>query len=238
MKESQLNKIDIGQRITLILSKNNNLITNKLELQIDEICQKYKEAPDLLLDLIRKKVLINQQKPEIIDGFIFQKLMQSDIKGRLINIFPYGLLKLERSLSINYQPLQNLLMKQKFQEANQLTQEFMCQLVEIKTKYKRKWLYFTDIQSLPLEDLYVIDILWQIYSNGKFGFSIQKKIWIKNDKQWDKLWEKIYWVDKGIMRRYPKEFIWTTEAPEGHLPLFNQLRGTKTLLYLFNSIKW
>lgn len=83
-------------------------------------------------------------------------------------------------------------------------------------------------------------MLWKVYSKGKFGFSIQKNIWLKQNKQWDKLWEKIKWLEAktGIMKRYPKEFTWSIDAPEGHLPLFNQLRGTQTLYYLFQKINW
>ena len=108
----------------------------------------------------------------------------------------------------------------------------------MKTNNKKNWLYFTDIQFLPKQDLFILDKLWKIYSKGKFGFSIQKKIWVYNNKKWDKFWEKINWISNGVMRRYPNDFVWTVDAPEGHLPLFNQLRGTQTLSYLFRNIQW
>jgi hypothetical protein len=34
-----------------------------------------------------------------------------------------------------------------------------------------------DIKEFPLEDLYTIDRLWLKYSDGRFGFSVQKRIW-------------------------------------------------------------
>ena len=147
---------------------------------------------------------------------------------------------MEKYIEINYQPLQELLITKNFQEADKLTQKYLCELVEKQTQQKKQWLYFTDINFIPVSELFVIDLLWKTYSKGKFGFSVQKSIWMKYNNKWDKLWEKIKWseITTGTMKRYPQEFIWTIDAPEGHLPLFNQLRGTQTLSYLFKKINW
>jgi hypothetical protein len=40
---------------------------------------------------------------------------------------------------------------------------------------------YLDVESIkkfPCEELRTIDKLWVDYSNGKFGFSVQKKVWI------------------------------------------------------------
>nr|YP_010170883.1 hypothetical protein K8K75_pgp183 [Chondria tumulosa]QSD57024.1 hypothetical protein [Chondria tumulosa] len=228
---------DINKQIEFLVEKIFINIPIDIEITINMI---YQGQQEILLELIIKRLLKNKKSADTLDGFIFQKLLNSNIiatKNKLNKYFPDGVARLKKSLHINYQPLQKLLMNQNFQEADRLTNKYLCQLVEIKTKNSKKWLYFTDIQFLPLEDLFTLDLLWKIYSRGKFGFSIQKQIWTKNNKNWDKLWEKIGWTYNGTMKRYPKEFEWTLNAPEGHLPLSNQLRGTKTLLYLFNYIK-
>nr|YP_009398167.1 hypothetical protein [Thaumatella adunca]ARW67353.1 hypothetical protein [Thaumatella adunca] len=241
MKHNKNNLVYLHEQIDTITNKNLQSISADTEQIIDQIFNEGIKYEKILLESIIKRITLEKQNPSILDGLIYQKLIKTknlDIRQKLLNYFPQGILELKKSLQIDYQPLQKLLINKEFKEADQLTQKYLCLLVEIKTKNKKEWLYFTDIQFLPEEDLFTLDFLWKIYSKGKFGFSIQKKIWIKNNKKWEKLWEKIHWLNNGIMKRYPQEFIWTIEAPEGHLPLFNQLRGTQTLSYLFNNIKW
>ena len=33
----------------------------------------------------------------------------------------------------------------------------------------------------------------------------------------------------GVWTRYPSAFTWSMEAPEGHMPLVNQLRGVRLM---------
>ena len=198
-------------------------------------------SEDILVDLLVQKCIINKESPTNLDGIIFEILRSTKKKSiisKLDNYFQDGLIQLSSSLKINYQPLQRLLMLQSFQEADKLTQVCLCQLVGLKEDNKRNWLYFTDVSMLPAEDLYAIDMLWRLYSRGKFGFSIQRKIWQSNNYDWEKLWDQIGWKDKGLPRRYPNDFVWNIEAPEGHLPLFNQLRGVQVLSALFTHSMW
>lgn len=201
----------------------------------------YEKEQYSLLEFIIERIIVNKKTADPLDGFIYQKLLKTNeqrIKTKLIQYFPNGLVTLKSYSDINYEPLQKLLINEKFKEADKLTNQHLCELVQTKTTSEKKWLYFTDIQFLPAEDLFTLDFLWKIYSRGKFGFSVQKQIWMKSNKNWDILWEKISWTSNGSMKRYPQEFQWTTQAPEGHLPLFNQLRGTQTLSYLFKNITW
>lgn len=201
----------------------------------------YEQEQDSLLEFIIARILVNKKTADTLDGFIYQKLLKTDqqrIRKKLIQHFPNGIVTLKSCSDINYEPLQKLLINENFKEADKLTNQHLCELVKTKTTIEKNWLYFTDIQFLPTEDLFTLDFLWKIYSRGKFGFSVQKQIWIKSKKNWDILWEKISWTSNGSMKRYPQEFQWTIQAPEGHLPLFNQLRGTQTLSYLFKNITW
>nr|YP_009395502.1 hypothetical protein [Vertebrata isogona]ARW64533.1 hypothetical protein [Vertebrata isogona] len=242
MKKMEIKKEHIEEEIKEIFSNNDKIISNHTEKRLDRILEDTIGQEIILSALLkRSKEVINDEK--IIDGFIYQKILEhKDDKfiNKLLVKLPNGIMEMKQTIKIDYQPLQQSLIRKNFQEADKLTQKYLCKLVEIKTKSTKNWLYFTDIQFIPKTELFQIDLLWKIYSGGKFGFSVQKAIWMKYNKQWDKLWEKIKWleIENGIMKRYPKEFTWTTDAPEGHLPLFNQLRGTQTLLYLFKSIDW
>ena len=68
----------------------------------------------------------------------------------------------------------------------------------------------------------------------RFGFSVQKELWLQNSQQWTKLFQKIDWTQGAgnYYRKWPKEFMYNLSAPKGHLPLTNCLRGTQ----LFKAI--
>ncbi len=147
--------------------------------------------------------------------------------------FKEGVVKLRSSSDIDYKPLYRSLISHNFKTANQLTQKYLNMLAGLNSDQKRQWLYFTDVLNFPTQDLRTIDSLWTIYSGGQFGFSVQKQIWINNNKNWEKFWHTIGWKNNKKNARYPNEFIWDTTAPTGHLPLFNQLRGVQVLAKLF-----
>nr|YP_010713746.1 hypothetical protein P2030_pgp111 [Galdieria phlegrea]WDA99828.1 hypothetical protein GAPH629S_096 [Galdieria phlegrea] len=128
--------------------------------------------------------------------------------------------------------IKEALLKQDFQTANYFTYIYLLQLRKINLKL-RPWFYFTDIKYLPSDKLILLDKLWQQYSNNKFGFTVQKKIWLKHEKNWNQFFQTIGWKKDNKLCRYPEDFIWNIEAPIGHLPLFNQIRGIQILKMLF-----
>jgi hypothetical protein len=91
--------------------------------------------------------------------------------------------------------------------------------------------YFTEVQNMPVTDMKTIDALWRYYSDDKFGFSVQRKIWIGQKRQWTKFFKVIDWTtgENGNYRKWPEEFIWKKDAARGHMPLTSALRGTQLL---------
>lgn len=224
------------------IKKLKNITAYKQQFRlIEEIAEIGVIGEQSLMKLLIERSQTDKFHPELIDGLLFQLLNKTifqETQRALYKYFKNGLIELDENLKIDYQSLHDLLLHEKFQEADQLTQIHLCKLAGIDKNNKRNWLYFTDISSLPLEDLYIIDRMWQLYSKGKFGFSVQRKIWVANNSNWEQLWHKIGWKKAGIASRYPNEFIWNLSAPSGHLPLFNQLRGVQVIYALFNHINW
>ena len=130
--------------------------------------------------------------------------------------------------NINYDELQLMLLEQKFEEADRLTSSFLRRLAG-KLAEKRGYVFYSEVKNMSCNDLKTIDKLWNVYSNGKFGFSIQAKILKSVGKKYELLWPKIGWKNDGYWTRYPNSFIWSLEAPEGHMPLINQLRGVRLM---------
>lgn len=151
--------------------------------------------------------------------------------------FPSGVVPLRSERAIDYTSLQQLLAQQDFLSADQLTLQKLCELAG-NDAVQRKWLYFTEVENFPVTDLQTINTLWFVHSEGKFGFSVQRELWLSTGKNWEKLWPKIGWKNGNNWTRYPNEFTWTLTAPRGHLPLSNQLRGVRTISSLLSHPAW
>lgn len=180
------------------------------------------------------------EPPTILDGKIFQVLYATEqpaLRGLLAQHWPQGRLETPTEQGIDYGSLQELLVQQDFEEADRLTLAKLCELAG-PTAVKRKWVYFTEVEQFPVMDLRTIDQLWLIYSEGKFGFSVQRRLWLSLGQNWDKFWPRIAWKDDNIWTRYPGGFIWDLSAPDGHLPLSNQLRGVRMMAALLAHPAW
>ncbi|MBE9124652.1 MULTISPECIES: GUN4 domain-containing protein [unclassified Coleofasciculus] len=178
--------------------------------------------------------------PNLSTGFAYQILYQTDlpkVQDFLKTHFPKGIVPLGSEAGIDYTPLQQLLVKQDFLAADNHTLEKLCQLAG-PTAMQRKWLYFSEVEKFPITDLQTINSLWFIHSQGKFGYSVQREIWLSLGKNWEKLWSKIGWKTGNNWTRYPKEFTWELSAPKGHLPLSNQLRGVRVIASLLSHPAW
>ena len=176
----------------------------------------------------------------LVVGKVYLALYQSktpEIQEFLQAYFPEGIVSLETERNINYQLLQHLLIEQDFRAADSLTRQKLCELAG-EAALKRKWLYFTEVEQFPAADLSTIDRLWQVYSEGKFGFSVQRQIWLSVGKDFSKVWPKIGWKTDNNWTQYPNGFTWNLSAPKGHLPLSNQLRGVRVIASLFSHPVW
>jgi hypothetical protein len=181
-----------------------------------------------------------QLQPDLAAGKAYQVLITADSPDSaefLQTHFPTGIVPLRSQVNLDYHPLQRLLAQQDFQAADQLTLQKLCELAG-PAATQRKWVYFTDVEQLPVIDLQTINALWLVHSEGKFGFSVQRELWLSVGKNWEKLWAKIGWKDGINWTRYPQEFTWNLTAPRGHLPLSNQLRGVRAIASLLAHPAW
>ncbi|MEO0396175.1 MAG: GUN4 N-terminal ARM-like repeat domain-containing protein [Cyanobacteria bacterium P01_A01_bin.137] len=173
-------------------------------------------------------------------GKVYQLLSISEsvvAQTFLAEAFPNGVVSLISDQGVDYQPLQRLLIAQEFEEADRVTLQKLCELAG-PAAVQRKWVYFTEVDSFPVNDLLTIDRLWRVYSEDRFGFSKQRELWLGLNQNWDRLWEKLSWKSDNIWTRYPGEFVWDLSAPVGHLPLSNQLRGVRMMEFLLSHPAW
>ncbi|MBH8560612.1 GUN4 domain-containing protein [Nostoc sp. CENA67] len=216
------------------------LIAGSLQVQqqiIPQLADLGNEGLEVLMEFLLKR---RDNPATWVDGKAYQVLYNSDAplaREFLQTSFPEGIVPLKSESGINYNPLQQLLAAQDFQAADRMTIQKMCELAG-PTAVQRKWLYFTEVENFPAADLQTINNLWLVHSEGKFGFSVQREIWLSLGKNWDNFWPKIAWKKGNNWTRYPNEFTWDLSAPKGHLPLSNQLRGVRVIASLLSHPAW
>jgi hypothetical protein len=155
----------------------------------------------------------------------------------LKDLFPTGIVDLGSDRNVDYQPLQQLMVTQQWLEADKLNNLKLCEIAG-ETSLARKWIYFSEVISLPKTDLQTINALWLAHSGGRFGYSVQREIWLASGKNWERFWPKLKWKDGFVWTRYPGAFEWNLDSPRGHLPLTNQLRGVQAMNALMNHPAW
>jgi len=106
--------------------------------------------------------------------------------------------------------------------------ETYCVMIQIVGKEKGESISDKELLDFPSTDLRTIDQLWFKYSNGQFGFGVQKRIYAEvvgtmtrsypGDEIWRQFGSRVGWfVDGGW--RYHTYMTFNTSAPPGHLPL-------------------
>ncbi|MEG4091285.1 GUN4 domain-containing protein [Microcoleus sp. Pol12B4] len=124
-----------------------------------------------------------------------------------------------------YKKLYELLDARKWQEADEETLNIIYNLMP-----SRSYTYI-DINQIPPKDLRKINRLWVKFSDGRFGLSVQKNIWLQILNIYNSNGEK-YWIDDSVYNVFIDRVGWNREsnriyhgdlqyslnAPQGHLP--------------------
>ena len=82
----------------------------------------------------------------------------------------------DSTVSPQYTKLENLLAAKKWKEADLETFNIM---LKVAGRESEGWLDSDSLENFSCSDLQTINSLWLSSSNGKFGFSVQKDIWIE-----------------------------------------------------------
>ena len=111
----------------------------------------------------------------------------------------------------------------KWRDADLETWELMKKLTK---REQEGWLGVEDVKNFPRQELRKMDQLWVKYSNGKFGFSVQKQIRLElrresnGESDWDtykKLSDHVGWRKHDTWLSYDS-YTFSTNAPPGYLP--------------------
>lgn len=134
---------------------------------------------------------------------------------------------LSSEVDVDYSSLRDLLKAQRWGEADLATLGMMLAAVD----RKEGWLDEDSIRYFPCTDLQTISRLWAKYSNGRFGFAVQKSIYLNcggkpdyrhDDSVWEKFANYVGWRTKKSWLHY-EDLNFSNEAPFGHFPVLAHL---------------
>jgi hypothetical protein len=127
----------------------------------------------------------------------------------------------------DYNQLRDLLGKKAWQEADQETVRIILQVAQDAKRQKNGWLTAKDIEKFSCSDLCMIDRLWVEASQGNFGFTVQRNIWLnvygergKFDREtFRNFGDVVGWrIDGNWLRDYYQIFNFPEVLPKGRLP--------------------
>ena len=237
------NNPDIASRVTALNTKFESMPETAQLKEIQALADGGEAGLQVLTIFLRDR---HESLPISVKGKAYHALFEASIAEggareaiarSLQECFPQGIVPLQSERGIDYAPLQQELARGNFKNADRITLEKLCELAG-EDAIQRKWLYFTEVERFPTADLLTLDRLWLARSEGRFGYSVQREIWLALGKNWEKLWAKIGWKQGNQWTRYPDGFVWDASAPRGHLPLSNQLRGVRSFASLLNHSVW
>jgi cell division protein FtsZ len=139
-----------------------------------------------------------------------------------------------------YKKLRDLLADGKWEEADNETAKLILKLsgqrYEMSSEYKK---------NVPATEFHTIDNLWNKYSNGRFGFSVQKRIWqeeyrklgeFNSKKNYAQFCDVVGWrVINGCLLSSYLNFSF--DAPLGHLPVKVACQGGSAASFLCSVYK-
>lgn len=190
--------------------------------QCNEIT-KYWGGKPKLLELLRYTGAIYSPLPDqyiLEDKYSLEKV---DV-DKLLQVSPGTQDDLSSERGIDYSKLRDLLAARNWKEADYETYLVMLQAVG---REENDWLRPDELLNFPCTDLHTIDRLWVKYSNGRFGFSVQKNIYLevggKLGRKYDQeafveFCDRVGWRVEGTwISKFDVNF--DTSVQLGHLPL-------------------
>jgi hypothetical protein len=142
----------------------------------DDIRQAYRDLvkvwhPDRFLDDLRLQRKAEEKLKQINAAYEFLKSYQPQTfhRNNVKSVRKQPVVVLPK-----YERLEKLLELGKLKDADHETKRL---LLELAGREKEGWLRPEDIRNISLMNLSAIDQLWVKYSNGRFGFSVQSRIW-------------------------------------------------------------
>ncbi|UKO96059.1 serine/threonine-protein kinase [Nostoc sp. UHCC 0870] len=160
-----------------------------------------------------------ENRPQSIEEWL--PLIQLPLNANTSSSHLFFLSDLSSPVAMEYHRLNRLLAARNWKEADQQTRTLILCIANRSTE---GWLRDKDIDTFPYQDLHIINQLWLEYSNERFGFTVQKRIWENVNKNVDRFGNRVGWRENKSWIKY-SNYTFNLNAPEGHLPQFLEVLG-------------
>lgn len=123
--------------------------------------------------------------------------------------------------TVDYSTLESLMQAGDWRGADEETFQIMLQ---VANREEEGWLDTESLENFPCEVLQRLDDLWVQYSDGKFGFSVQTRIWqevgspTSYNEQWEAFGDRVGWRKEGSWLSYSDLQFNPDLSPAGELP--------------------
>ncbi|MGD1703819.1 GUN4 domain-containing protein [Dapis sp. BLCC M229] len=212
-----------GKAITLGIYK------QKVELQrqLEEEQQQRQKAEKRVQELEQEQKAKQEQIVELQKQLKEEQRQRQDAERQLRELKAEKQRQVENEISldsakeVDYTKLRDLLAAGHWKEADLETDRVILQ---VAGRESEGWLRYEDVKNFSCQDLGTIDKLWVKYSNGKFGFSVQKQIYQSmggtkkyNKEVWIAFGNKVGWRKGGKWLSYDS-LSFSDKHYKGHLP--------------------
>ena len=175
--------------------------------------QRYQSAPEVLQAL-------NAISPSSFTAITTPVILEPDPASLTAStlIVPNDL---SSEQGLDYTRLHEFLAEGKWKEADLETEALF---LKVSSREQRGFLRAADMTKFPCQELRSLDELWVKFSKGRFGFSIQQRIWEEvggkpnaDYETWERFGDQVGWRVMGswLLRN---DLIFSSSAPLGHLP--------------------
>jgi len=148
---------------------------------------------------------------------------------------------LEKPPSLDY--LESCLQSGHLEKADQITRDLLLAFAG-PAALERGFAQPEEVQQMNPADLLAVDGLWVRHTQGRFGYSVQRGQWRAAGEDFNEFLQRVGWLQadpsgEQLLRFWPRrEFDYSLNADEGHLPLTNLIRGPDLLLSLLRHPAW
>jgi hypothetical protein len=158
-------------------------------------------TPKLLGQVIRKACELGSEAAELASVCLKEYPRPEKVSAELSQELRSTLESLQVvTQDSKYQKLEALLQAQQWREADE---ETYCLMITTVGKEEGQWFDLADLEIFPCEDWRTLEQLWVKYSNGKWGFSVQKRSWqecgspMDYSQYWEKFGDRVGWRKEG-----------------------------------------
>ncbi|MEY2977588.1 MAG: hypothetical protein RLZZ435_1727 [Cyanobacteriota bacterium] len=194
-------------------------------------------SPKLLNQVLRQACQINSEAAQLAADCLREYPRPGKIDPQLQQ-------ELEQLTQVvtdaKYQQLEAFLAAQEWKKADEETYRLMITTVgkEEGQLFERE-----ELLNFPCEDLLTIDRLWRKYSNDRYGFSVQKEIYVRcgakldgeypGDEIWKKFGAAVGWY---VNQEWYRDILYDGTGVQGHLPKMGEIFYTKPILLSYSSL--